>query len=351
MVIACTRDCYDICVFDDQYNPIKEEPTAGFTCSRGRTDLRRNEVNRITGAYIDGREVPLTEAIARLAKKIREVEPKQILHVEYDGNQGLLTWYYPARLWNVLGAVSTDYSICSLEGHEGIKAHYGSSMGALPEEMESFRSVAFWGSEAVFSFIHGWKMFKDMYKIVVDVRMSETAKRSERAYIIKPGSDAHLAIALMKIFIEEGYAKPGLVDLEKLKLKLDLFDMNQLLKDVGLSEEEVKELADLYAYYQPLTVIGFALGRSWNGGFSAGLVSMLPAVLGIKHGFFYSNSYGWGIDFATYAEPICSNLKPSAWVKLGRTLRGLRSFLSGTQIQLSLFQEETLLKRPWRKVG
>ncbi|BCS92513.1 molybdopterin-dependent oxidoreductase [Metallosphaera javensis (ex Sakai et al. 2022)] len=296
-MIACTRDCYDTCVFNEEYQPLKDEPTFGFTCSRGRTDLRRNEMNRVDSAYLEGKQVDLRQAISLIARKMREVKPEEILHVEYDGNQGLLTWYYPARLWNLIGAFSTDYSICSLEGHEGIKAHYGTSMGALPEDMEGFSSVAFWGSEAVFSFIHGWRMFKDKYKITIDVRMSETAKRSEKAYVIRPGSDAHLAIALMKIFLEQGYAKPDLVDLELLRRRLDLFDMDYLLNAVNLEEDQVRELADLYAYYRPLTVIGFAIGRSWNGGHSAGLISLLPAVLGIKRGFYYSNSGGWGIDF------------------------------------------------------
>ncbi|BBL46418.1 molybdopterin-dependent oxidoreductase [Metallosphaera sedula] len=296
-MIACTRDCYDTCVFDENYQPVKGEPTFGFTCSRGRMDLRRNEMNRVDSAYVDGKQVGLEQAVSLISRALRGVKPDEILHVEYDGNQGLLTWYYPARLWNVIGAVSTDYSICSLEGHEGIKAHYGTSMGALPEDMEKFSAVAFWGSEAVFSFIHGWRIFKDKYKIAIDVRMSETAKRSEKAYVIRPGSDAYLAIALMKIFLEQGYAKPDLVDLELLRKRLEKFDMDELLSAVNLSEDQVRELADLYAYYHPLTVIGFAIGRSWNGGHSAGLISLIPAVLGVKRGFYYSNSGGWGIDF------------------------------------------------------
>ncbi|MEM3847908.1 MAG: molybdopterin-dependent oxidoreductase, partial [Metallosphaera sp.] len=266
-------------------------------CSRGRTDLMRNDINRVDSAYIDGKEVPIDQAITFVSKRIKETNPDQILHVEYDGNQGLLTWYYPARLWNVIGATSTDYSICSLEGHEGIKAHYKTSMGALPEEMRNFNAVAFWGSEAVFSFIHGWKIFKDKYKIAIDVRVSETLKRSEKGYIIRPGSDAHLAIAIMKILIEQGYAKPDIIDLDKLKSRLNQFKMEDLLKATNLTEDQVREIAELYAYYEPLTIIGFAIGRSMNGGHSAGLISMIPAVLGIKRGFFYSNSGGWGIDF------------------------------------------------------
>ncbi|QKR00237.1 molybdopterin-dependent oxidoreductase [Metallosphaera tengchongensis] len=298
MVIACTRDCYDTCIFDDNYVPLKAEPTSGFTCSRGLKDLARNERNRVGSAYVEGKEVSVEEAILYVAEKMKGLKGSDMLHVEYDGNQGLLTWYFPARLWNVLGSVSTDYSICSLEGHEGIKAFHGSSMGALPEEMEKYSAVAFWGSEAVYSFIHGWRLFKDKYKIAIDVRKSETAKRSEKSYIIRPGSDAFLAIAIMKILVEQGYAKPDLVNLEVLKDKLKKFDMDYLISATGLSEDEVRELADLYAYYRPLSIIGFALGRALNGGYSTGLISLIPALLGLRRGFYYSNSGGWGIDFS-----------------------------------------------------
>jgi len=61
MVIACTRDCYDTCIFDETYTPLKIFPTLGFTCSRGLTDLRRNEINRVTRAYVEGKEKSIAE--------------------------------------------------------------------------------------------------------------------------------------------------------------------------------------------------------------------------------------------------------------------------------------------------
>jgi len=51
-MIACTRDCYDTCIFDDNFRPIKSEPTFGFTCSRGNADLRRNESNRLLSPIV-----------------------------------------------------------------------------------------------------------------------------------------------------------------------------------------------------------------------------------------------------------------------------------------------------------
>lgn len=126
MVIACTRDCYDTCIFDEKYEPLRIFPINGFTCARGRADLVRNERNRVLSAYIDGREVEVVDAVRYIAKLLKEElkrDPARILRTDYDGNQGLLTWYYPDRLFNVLGASQTDRSICSAEGHAAISAH------------------------------------------------------------------------------------------------------------------------------------------------------------------------------------------------------------------------------------
>lgn len=298
-MIACTRDCYDTCIFDENYRPLKVFPINGFTCSRGITDLRRNEVNRVNSAYIDGRQVNINEAISYVVKKLREVRKEEVIHIDYDGNQGLLTWYYPSRFWNAIGSASTDYSICSAEGHEAIKLHYGSSFGALPEDFLKYNAVVFWGSEAVFSFIHGWKLLSNKYKIVIDVRKSETAKRGEKAYIINPSSDAFLAVGIIKALIYEGLYETSVIDdLKALKEYVNKFDYSLIESVTGLREDEILELAELYYYYKPLTIIGFALGRTFNGGDAISLISLIPALLGLKRGFFYANSQGWGIDFS-----------------------------------------------------
>ncbi|MEM4956923.1 MAG: dehydrogenase, partial [Metallosphaera sp.] len=72
-MIACTRDCYDTCVFDENYQPVKGEPTFGFTCSRGRMDLRRNEMNRVDSAYVDGKQVGLEQAVSLISRALRGV--------------------------------------------------------------------------------------------------------------------------------------------------------------------------------------------------------------------------------------------------------------------------------------
>ncbi|MFP3202268.1 MAG: molybdopterin-dependent oxidoreductase [Sulfolobus sp.] len=294
---ACTRDCYDTCIFDDSHKPIKDFPTLGFTCSRGNTDLKRNDKNRILNAYIEGKEANIKEAVREIARIINGTSKDEILHVDYDGNQGLLTWYFPARLWNALRTVSTDYSICSAEGHNAIKLHYGSSLGALPEDFIKAKAVVFWGSETAFSFIHGWKLLANKRKVTIDVRLSETAKRSDRVYIIKPSSDAFLALGIIKYLIELGLENPLIDDPQALQDYVRAYDWELIENTTGLKKEEIKELSIFYKEETPLTIIGFALGRTYNGGHAISLISLIPALIGLRYGFYYSNSQGFNIDF------------------------------------------------------
>ncbi|BCU66649.1 dehydrogenase [Sulfolobales archaeon HS-7] len=291
-MIACTRDCYDTCVFDQNYRPIRDFPFNGFTCSRGNSDLKRNDLNRVNNPVIEGKEVDLKTAVTYLVKELKKTKISEVIHVDYDGNQGLLTWYFPARLWNVLGAVTTDYSICSSEGHKALSMHYGTSFGALPEDFANQKAFVFWGSEASVSFIHGWFLAKDKYKVTIDVRISETARKSDRYFIIKPSSDAYLAVGIIKLLSKKFKIDDNLLNF------VERFSMDQIVSITGLSEGEIEEIAGIYSEMSPLTVLGFALGRTLNGGEAIRLISLISHIIGKgRKGFFYSNTYGWGIDF------------------------------------------------------
>ncbi|MGC9106352.1 MAG: molybdopterin-dependent oxidoreductase [Thermoprotei archaeon] len=298
-MIACTRDCYDTCIFDENFRPIKGEPTFGFTCSRGNADLRRNERNRLSEPLIEGKPASMEEAVRVIVRIVKGLRPEEVLHVEYDGNQGLLTWYYPARFWNVIGSASTDYSICSSEGHLALQSVWGCSCGAGLEDFKRARAFVLWGSNASVSFVHGWYLMKDKYKVVVDVWNSETARKAEKKYIIKPSSDPWLALGVLKVLINNGMGDLRHVDgSERLLEVLSLVTLDDVTRYTGLSEEEIVELAELYYYYEPLTVIGFAIGRTIDGFNAVQLISLIPAVLGLGRWFYYSNTYSLGIDFA-----------------------------------------------------
>ncbi|MBP1448939.1 MAG: molybdopterin-dependent oxidoreductase, partial [Thermoproteus sp.] len=108
MVVACSRDCYDTCLFEPvvdagrliDLGPVRFFPTYGFTCPRGRADVRRLKSPKRLKRPLVRKEGGLVEAswgrvISEIAERLKAADPHRVLHVEYDGNQGLLTWYYP----------------------------------------------------------------------------------------------------------------------------------------------------------------------------------------------------------------------------------------------------------------
>ena len=343
MYIACTRDCYDTCIFEvvgGSLRPASIFPTLGFTCPRGAADMRRAEsprrVLRPHVAVESGkfREVSWGEAIRVIAERLRESlevhGPQSVLHVDYDGNQGLLTWDFPIRLWNALRAASTDYSICSSEGKKAIALHYGTARGAFPRDMDRFSAVVFWAVNAATSFIHGWAVAKrrGMKIAAVDIARTRTLKHADLPIVVRPGTDAALALGISRELIVRGaidmdFVRRYTVGYEKFREHVERYTPEYVCRVTGLSRGEFMSLVDFYEGYRPLTVIGFAIGRTINGGDAARAISLIPAILGMHRGFYYSNTEGLGID-TSYLRGLHVS-RPSRIVGMGSLGEELRS--------------------------
>ncbi|QOJ79809.1 molybdopterin-dependent oxidoreductase [Infirmifilum lucidum] len=320
--MSCPRDCYDTCFIDvdldtltpraSSLNPI----TQGFLCPRGRGDKARVFSKervlyphvRPEGKNSSFRRVTWDEALEVVAKRleqvIKEYGPGSVLHVEYAGHMGLLTWYYPQRLWNRIGAARTDYSICSKSGHEAISLHYGLSYGRQPEDIAESRLLVFWGFNAAVSAVHLWRLALEAQSkgakiVAVDPRMSETAKRSDLWVQPRPGTDVALAYGVAREIIESGFA--DLEFLSKYTLGFEAFREEALKwtperveRVTGVRAADVKSLAEAYGTLKPsITFIGFGVQKSRNGAETTRAVSLLPALVGVHRGFYYSNSRGF----------------------------------------------------------
>jgi anaerobic selenocysteine-containing dehydrogenase len=333
MFLACTRDCYDTCIFRPIYEggrlarllPIEEFPTLGFTCARGAADVKRlNSPRRVKRPLLRGErqtlEVSWKRALEELSARLKAADPSRIIHIDYDGNQGLLTWYFPARLFNLLGTAATDYSICSSEGNEAIKLHWGRSYGAMPEEL-SKRPVVFWAIDAATSFIHGWALAKRAKNPVaaVDMVWTKTMKSADLPVVVRPGTDVVLALGISREIIQSKSYDAEFVErytygFDKFVEYVDKFTPEYVEAETDVPRAVFYELVEFYLR-RPVTVIGFAIGRTENGGDAARAISLIHALLGDPAGFFYSNSSAWGIDFA-YLRGL-HVAKPSKVVPMG----------------------------------
>lgn len=327
---VCPKDCYDTCFLKayvennelvktegDPENPL----TAGFTCPRGVSYPRRINANRVLYPHRRAEPKPTArferitwdEALNMITVKIREAieecGPRSILHVEYAGNMGLLTYRYPLRLWNALGATSTDHSICSRSGHEALSLHYGLSYGLQPEDLLGARLIVFWGFNAAVSSPHMWRLAWKARKrgaviAAVDPRRSETARNADLWLSPKPGTDVALAYGVARYLILGGYVDEDFIEkytygYERFREEALKWTPERVRKTTGVSKEKLEELAELYGERKPsATMIGFGMQKSLAGAEAVRAVSLIPALLGIHRGFYYSNSMGWLVNDA-----------------------------------------------------
>ncbi|MFX1563995.1 MAG: molybdopterin-dependent oxidoreductase, partial [Promethearchaeota archaeon] len=327
---VCPRDCYDTCflkvqvddkenavsVKGDQANPV----TQGFLCPRGAKDHVRATQNRVLQPCVRKGSKPgrTFQALAwedaleifteKLHRTLKDYGPKAILRLDYAGNGGLLAWYFPLRFWNAIGATRTDYSLCSKSGHEALQLHYGSSDGIQPEKLVEQQLIVFWGFNPAVSSPHMWRLSQiareknDALIAVIDPRKSRSAEQADIWLAPKPGSDIILSFGLAKFLIDNKY-----VDLEFIKKWTTGF--NQLKSEVmkwtpkkvesvtGVEWQSIERLGEVYGRLKPSsTMIGLGFQKSHQGAEAVRAISLLPALVGLHRGFFYSNSRAYQVD-------------------------------------------------------
>lgn len=356
MRVVCPRDCYDTCslivrVENGRIKKIMGDPkhpiTRGVTCPRAFGDVKRVYTNRVlyphilVGSKLKGEfkrcswSKALKVIALNLEATIKNYGSEAVLHIEYAGNMGLITWYYTKRFWNVIGAASTDYSICSSTGHEAIALHYGLSYGVLPEDIPKMRLVVFWGSNPAVSGVHLWRLailgkYKNNTLVAcVDPRRSETARTSDLHLQPIPGTDAILAYGVANYLIENCLVDYEFIEqytygYEYFKREASKWSLDRVEELTKVPKNDIVELAEAYGKLQPsLTFIGLGLSRSIVGSESVRIISLIPALLGLHRGFYYSNSKGWSIDLAylTGESLGYKGKKVVSMVKLGEHLK------------------------------
>ena len=351
---VCPRDCYDTCfvkaeiedgkvikVIPDDTNPL----TSRFLCPRGNKEVERiYSDTRILSPHIRYskpggalEEVSWEDALEIISTKIREVldehGPEAILRLDYSGNMGLLSNVFSRRLWKYLGATETDYTICSASGHAALRLHYGDSYGVFPEDTLGMELMVFWGFNAIVSAMHIWHLAIKNRKqggtiVSIDPIRTVTVEKSDFSLRPKPGSDVTLAYGVMKALIEEDYIDKEFIEkhtygFDKLKAKLDILSQDYIETITGIEWKKIKELAKLYGEKKPSTTfIGFGVQKSRYGAEAVRAISLIPALIGIHRGFYYSNSSAWIYDaeYLSGAKFVSRKPKVVNQVSLGRLL-------------------------------
>ncbi len=123
--------------------------------------------------------------------------------------------------------------------------------------------------------------------VVIDVRKTEAGALADECHLIKPGTDADLALGLMHVLIEEGlvdlpFIAQHCVGFESLAQHVKLMTPTWTANRTNIPEQTIVELAHQYASTAAAMIIvgGSSIHKGANTWQAARAISCLPALTG-----------------------------------------------------------------------
>jgi len=125
------------------------------------------------------------------------------------------------------------------------------------------------------------------YIVTIDVRRTEAASRSEEVFLLRPATDAALALGMMHVIVEAGlvdreFVARHTVGFDALAAHLERFTPAWAEGITGIAAERIRGLARRYATTRPAMILvgGSSMHKGSNGWQGARAVACLPALTG-----------------------------------------------------------------------
>jgi anaerobic selenocysteine-containing dehydrogenase len=332
---ACPHDCPSGCALEverlapDRIGAVRgargNSYTAGVICAKvGRyaervhhPDRLRQPLRRI-GAKGDGQFAPISweAALDEIAEQFTQATQRSgseaVWPYHSGGTMGFVQRYGLERLRHAMRYSRQHSTICMTPAEMGWRAGIGDTIGVDPREMATADLIVMWGGNPVSTQVnvmtHVTRARKERGAklVVVDVYRTPTVEAADHAIILKPGTDAALACAVMHVLLKE-----GLTDRDYLARRTDFDDAVErhlgargpdwAAPITGVSAAEIVAFARLWgASKRSFLRLGFGFTRSRNGAASMHAVSCLPAMTGAWQaeggGAFFINWGRTGLD-------------------------------------------------------
>ncbi|SCL53147.1 molybdopterin-containing oxidoreductase family protein [Micromonospora chersina] len=313
---ACPLDCPDTCVWQltvedgravalrgDRDHPF----TRGALCGKVNRYLDAvNGPDRLTTPYVRTgpkgagrvayRPASWAEAVDRVAAGLRaSIErdgPEAVLPYYFAGTMGHVQgWTMGQRLFAHLGASRLDTTICTGAARAALRSIYGGSVGFEPESIVAARLIVLWGANPLATNLHLWPFVQQArergaYLVTIDPLRTDTAARSDEHLAPLPGTDAALALGLMRHVRDAGAADEEwlaahTVGWPELSARLDEWPVERAAAECGLPVEVLRRLGDRIATTRPTAVrVGLGLQRHRGAGQALRAICALPLVTG-----------------------------------------------------------------------
>ncbi len=319
---ACPYDCPDSCGITATvegnrivaFGPRAGHPyTGGFLCSRGQEWPRRLEgPDRLTAPLLRdgsgwkpiGWEEALDRTVAGLSAALSRHGHPSILFYSYSGNILLgneVQKLFPAMLG---GCTLATGSLCGEEGVSGLARTDPYRRHLRPESVLRSRGILLWGRNAAETNQHFMPLLAEARKrgaVIgsVEVRSTPTTSFSDRAWIIRPGSDPELALYLCGRALQCNGLPEGAENAEAFAFLALSVERKRVLEETGLREEDLDDLEAFVLSVSPLsTWAGWGPQRARTGASFTALLDCLAALTGNR------NLPGGGVAFSHEIEGL-----------------------------------------------
>ena len=358
---VCTKDCPDTCgllakVEEGRITAIKGDPdhpfTQGFICRKaGYFPEHVHHARRIleplkrTGPKGSGNFTPITwdDALDEITEHMSAVAaqygPEAILPYYYAGHMGLIHRHAGHAFFHRLGASRLIPTICGPAATAGFEASLGGGPSTAIETAAESDFIIIWGSNTLTTNLHAWPFFQKAIKggaplTVIDPYRTETAKRANTHLMIRPGTDAALALGVMNVMIAEDlidhdFIAKRTLGFDALKQRVALYPPETVAGVCGLGAAAIRELALAYGRAEaPYIRTGWGPARQLGGAMAMRTIALLPGLVGAfnRPGAGITRSLGGApsdLSFFTRSDLSPSGTRRVNMVHLGHALTEL----------------------------
>lgn len=320
--VSCPHDCPDGCsmrVTVDTRNgraiDVRGDPshpiTRGYLCNKVNNylDYVYNERRVLYPQRRVGPKGPgarwqriswdeaLEEIASRLKQIIAEHGPEAVLPFSYSGTLGLLGFFgMGERFFNQMGACRLERTICTAAGAAAEMFTTGRVGDANIEDIPGMELVLLWGTNLVTTGVHAMPFINEARAngatvVAIDPRVTRTTAFADWHVQPRPGTDAALALGMMKIIVDRGlhdvdFLKAQTIGWERLlEERLPQYTLDYVERVTGIAAADIEKLALMYASTKKSFIrVNWGLQRHENGGSMMRAVKLLPAITGAMAG-------------------------------------------------------------------
>lgn len=227
----------------------------------------------------------------RWKKIIAQYGPEAIAFCNYSGVMSLIQRNCGNAFFHYMGARELIKTLCSTAKGEGYKSVVGATGGLDPRETVYSDFYLVWGSQMAATRLQGLSTLvrerkKGKKVVLVEVLGDGMAPYCDDIFLIKPGTDGALALAMMHVLkrehlIDEEFLQKEAIGFDIFSKTLEQYTPMWAQKETGILAKRIEELAISFGRAKaPAIILGSGNSRYINGGMTVRLITILSLVTG-----------------------------------------------------------------------